>query len=59
MNLRVLRKPIYLSRHGESLYNLDDRVGGDPDLSDNGYAYARMLENFFKEELSPEEYSEI
>jgi broad specificity phosphatase PhoE len=24
---------IYLSRHGESLFNLDDRIGGDPNLS--------------------------
>lgn len=24
---------IYLSRHGKSLYNIEDRIGGNPDLS--------------------------
>jgi len=34
---------IYLSRHGESLYNKEDRIGGDSDLSDNGYRYSTIL----------------
>jgi 6-phosphofructo-2-kinase/fructose-2,6-biphosphatase 2 len=34
---------IYLSRHGESQFNLDDRIGGDPNLSEAGMKYARVL----------------
>ncbi len=34
---------IYLSRHGESLYNLENRIGGNPRLSPRGLKYARAL----------------
>lgn len=40
-----IMKCIYLSRHGESMYNKEDRIGGDPNLSPNGYAYSRILSN--------------
>ncbi len=51
MNINSLKKPIYLLRHGESLYNLDDRVGGDPDMTEKGHSFGGMLENFFIKEL--------
>ena len=38
-NERVL----YISRHGESLYNLENRIGGNPSLSPQGFKYARAL----------------
>lgn len=53
MNLHLFRRPIYLLRHGESEYNLENRVGGDPDLTPKGYVFAEMLEDFFKKELPP------
>ena len=51
MNLHITPRSIYFVRHGESLYNPEDRVGGDPDLSERGYAYLPRLKQFFKEEL--------
>jgi broad specificity phosphatase PhoE len=50
MNNNILPRKIYLSRHGESLYNLDDKVGGDPDLSDKGKAYAKVLYKFISQQ---------
>lgn len=50
MNLHITPRPIYFTRHGESLFNIEDRVGGDPDLSERGYKYAERLNQFFKEE---------
>ena len=47
MNLHTYPRPIYLSRHGESQYNVDDRVGGDSDLSELGEMYADKLADFF------------
>lgn len=40
------RYPIYFSRHGESTYNLEDRIGGDPPLSEKGMRDAQHLRDF-------------
>ena len=40
-------KIIYLSRHGESIYNLEKRIGGDPYLSNNGIEYSKKLSKYF------------
>lgn len=37
---------ILLSRHGESEYNVQNRIGGDPDLSSKGIVYSEKLSNF-------------
>ena len=37
---------IYISRHGESMYNLENRLGGNPDLSPQGMKYAKALGNY-------------
>ena len=34
---------MFLSRHGESQFNLEDRVGGDSDLSPFGNLYPNLL----------------
>ena len=34
---------IYITRHGESEYNVQDRIGGNPALTDNGLDYAQSL----------------
>jgi hypothetical protein len=47
MNIHMISRPIYFSRHGESEYNHEDRIGGDPDLTQRGYAYAKKLNQFF------------
>lgn len=43
MNLHVAPRSIWLTRHGESTYNVEDRIGGDPPLSEAGRAFARSL----------------
>lgn len=51
INLQLYPRPIYMTRHGESLYNTEDRVGGDSDLSEKGYKYTKQLPKFFKSEM--------
>ena len=41
-------RTIYLSRHGESEFNLDDRIGGDSNLTPRGQQYAKSLGLFMK-----------
>ena len=50
MNLHLTPRSIYFVRHAESLFNLENRVGGDADLSERGYAYLPKLNAFFQEE---------
>ncbi|VDD95979.1 unnamed protein product [Enterobius vermicularis] len=55
MNIHLLPRSIYLTRHGESEYNRIGRLGGDSPLSDNGLEYARQLREYFKMENIPGE----
>ncbi|MSP90396.1 MAG: fructose-2,6-bisphosphatase [Myxococcales bacterium] len=48
INLHVVRRPIWLTRHGESTHNVEDRIGGDPDLSPRGHRYAAQLARFVR-----------
>lgn len=43
----MTEKIIYLSRHGESIYNLEKKIGGDSDLSNNGIEYSKNLSRYF------------
>ena len=43
MNLHVAPRSIWLTRHGESAFNVEDRVGGDPRLSPAGATFADRL----------------
>ncbi|KAJ2392850.1 Fructose-2,6-bisphosphatase [Coemansia sp. RSA 2603] len=43
MNIHIATRSVFFSRHGESMYNLDQRLGGDPSLSPNGWKYAEAL----------------
>ncbi|KAF8633230.1 hypothetical protein AX15_001462 [Amanita polypyramis BW_CC] len=43
MNLHVKPRSIYLSRHGESQFNVGGRIGGDSLLSPRGLEYAKAL----------------
>lgn len=49
MNIHPARRKIWLTRHGESAYNPEGRIGGDPDLSERGRAYAQSLCAFMRE----------
>ena len=44
---------IVISRHGESLYNLEQRIGGNPSLSESGHKYGVELSAFFQSYISP------
>ena len=46
---------IFFSRHGQSIYNLDNRVGGDSDISKLGQEYSKKLFNFFNLILKKED----
>lgn len=46
--VRPTHRPIWLTRHGESEFNLLGRIGGDPPLTPRGAAYARSLGDFVR-----------
>lgn len=50
MNNNIHPRKIFLSRHGESLYNTVEKLGGDSDLSDRGKAYAKVLFEFINKQ---------
>lgn len=43
MNLHIKPRSIWLLRHGESEYNLTGQIGGDSNLSERGWRYAKRL----------------
>ncbi|XP_050412213.1 6-phosphofructo-2-kinase/fructose-2,6-bisphosphatase isoform X3 [Patella vulgata] len=53
MNIHVLPRTIYLTRHGESEMNLTGKIGGDSDLSERGKEYAEKLAQFVVQENIP------
>uniref|UniRef100_T1JAT7 6-phosphofructo-2-kinase domain-containing protein n=1 Tax=Strigamia maritima TaxID=126957 RepID=T1JAT7_STRMM len=46
MNIHVIPRTIYFTRHGESELNLQGRIGGDSDLSERGRHYSFALAEF-------------
>jgi len=46
MNLHTAPKTIYLTRHGQSEYNLSQKIGGDSALTQHGRDYALALANY-------------
>jgi 6-phosphofructo-2-kinase len=53
MQIHIKKRSIWLSRHGESLFNVENRVGGDPPLTELGKQYTVALADFMKKHLSP------
>jgi len=49
MNIHTEPRAIILVRHGQSEYNLQDRIGGDPNLTEAGDQFARNLAKFVEE----------
>lgn len=45
-------KVFYMSRHGQSEYNLVGRIGGDSGLTKDGDAYARKLAEYAEETIT-------
>ena len=46
LNTNINRKKIYLTRHGESLYNLENKIGGNSNLSKQGQLYSEKLSSY-------------
>ncbi|KAI4147798.1 MAG: hypothetical protein LQ340_005380 [Diploschistes diacapsis] len=54
MNLHIKPRSIWLSRHGESIYNLQGKLGGDSSISHRGEAYARALPALVAQSVPPD-----
>lgn len=52
LNSHIMPRCIYLSRHGESQWNVTGQLGGDPNLTDRGQAYAKCLASFIRSEFT-------
>jgi len=48
-------KTIFLTRHGESVYSTEQRVGGDSSLTKKGKCYAKVLKKFMEERIKEDE----
>ena len=55
INFRVTNKKIFIARHGQSLFNLESRIGGDPELSEEGQKYAKKLYHFISLQYKKDE----
>lgn len=55
MNLHLKPRSIFFSRHGESMYNVEGKIGGDAPLSPRGMRYANALPGLIKENLGDAE----
>mmetsp|Transcript_29633 Transcript_29633/g.88668 ORF Transcript_29633/g.88668 Transcript_29633/m.88668 type:complete len:502 (-) Transcript_29633:107-1612(-) len=53
MSLHPRRRSIYLTRHGESIFNKSKRLGGDSGLSQAGIKYSVALKAFMQRENVP------
>ena len=58
LNLHITPRPIYFCRHGESQFNVEDRIGGDPGLTQKGITFAKKLSEFFDNEFRQQEEEE-
>lgn len=47
-NFHLHPRPIWLSRHGQSNYNVQKKIGGDSGLSPLGMKYAEQLDRFIQ-----------
>ena len=50
LNFNLAPRQIWITRHGESLDNVNGKIGGDSDLSENGHMYAKALTRFMRHE---------
>ncbi|KAH0541883.1 hypothetical protein FGG08_003688 [Glutinoglossum americanum] len=46
LNFNLAARQIWITRHGESLDNVNGKIGGDSNLSENGMRYAQTLAKF-------------
>lgn len=48
--MHIQPRKIFLTRHGESTDNIDDRIGGDSPLTHKGILYSNILNQFFRKQ---------
>ncbi|KAI9209890.1 6-phosphofructo-2-kinase-domain-containing protein [Polychytrium aggregatum] len=53
MQMHIKQRTIWISRHGESEYNTEHRIGGDPPLTARGRQYASALAQFIQNSHPP------
>ena len=54
MNIHITPRTIYLTRHGETEYNQQGRIGGDSNLSSRGVNYAKALGKYVRQHEIPD-----
>ena len=54
-NLHIKPRSIWLSRHGESEYNLEGKIGGDANISERGMRYAKLLPDLLRRSGLPKD----
>lgn len=59
MNFNLAPRQIWLTRHGESMDNVNGKIGGDSNLSPQGQKYATALETFISKERVLWEHRQI
>ncbi|KDN51762.1 hypothetical protein RSAG8_00310, partial [Rhizoctonia solani AG-8 WAC10335] len=55
MNLHLKPRSIFMSRHGESQFNVEGKIGGDAPLSARGRQYAAALPKLVKDNIKDAE----
>jgi broad specificity phosphatase PhoE/predicted kinase len=53
VNLHNVNRPIWLTRHGQTEFNVAGRIGGNSDLSELGRNYADALKAFYDQRIAP------
>lgn len=53
-HVHPMHRTIYLTRHGQSTYNLQKKIGGNPGLTPAGEQYATWLGQWVPKEVWPE-----
>jgi broad specificity phosphatase PhoE len=53
VNLHNVPRPIWLTRHGQTEFNVAERIGGNSELSPLGGEYAKNLRAFYEERIAP------
>ncbi|KAI0075792.1 bifunctional 6-phosphofructo-2-kinase/fructose-2,6-bisphosphate 2-phosphatase [Panus rudis PR-1116 ss-1] len=51
MNLHLKPRSIFFSRHGESQFNVEGKIGGDSPLSERGMSYAKALPDLITDNI--------
>ena len=55
MNIHITPRTIYLTRHGESMFNVSGKIGGNSDLSPMGSQYAGLLAEYINDQVDDDD----